>query len=119
MKNKVSALLIFVAFAVAFVSPSAWGCVTTDDLSGGGYETSDASDPCGNIALLHVITKPRSQILPLRASILGGFSSVSGNDPGSPQLGLLAVSLGGWLGAFVLGQPIRRRELPKTHEVAA
>ncbi len=123
MKVKAYFFLASLARVLAFSSQRAHGCVTTDDVSGGGYETSAATDLCGSGGFgggyppLQGMTKPQPQIPSSDASLLVGFSSALDRHHGA-QLVLLAVFLGGFSAVVVPGLSIRTSRLSQIHEVA-
>lgn len=54
MNVKVRFVLVSLAL-ITFSTLPTHACVTTNDLSGGGWETSDASDPCASVLPFHAM----------------------------------------------------------------
>jgi len=60
MNVKVRLVLVSLALLTFSTLPT-HACVTTNDLSGGGWETSDASDPCMSVLPFHAMANTSPQ----------------------------------------------------------
>jgi hypothetical protein len=112
MKFKARLFLTSLAIVLVVGSLPAAGCVTTDDLSGGGYETSSPIDPCtpggfdgGGHPPLQNLQRSLTQILPSHSSFLVSTSTAKRPN----RIGaLLSGFLGACFAVMVLGQGTER-----------